>query len=321
MRQQLLSWIHNGAIAPEQVARALEISGLYPDGERWRWFLDRLLLVMGVLALACAVIFFFAFNWDALGRTAQFALVQALLLAAVLAWWRLGPGTPAGQVALIAACLMLGGLLALFGQTYQTGADTWQLFATWAMLLLPWAVLGRLAPVWLLWLALLNLALSLYHQTFGGLLWLPFGREDELLWLLFGFNAAAWAIWEFLATRLAWLNRRWAVRLIALACGSSVTLLVLYTIFEPSHTGLLAWPVYALWLAALYFVYGQKRPDLFMLAGACLSIIVSSTAVLGNALLGGSGTPAALLFIALVVIAEAGAAALWLKRVHAEHTP
>lgn len=320
MRQQLIDWIAHGAIAPEQVARALEISGLYPDGVRWRRFLDRLMLVLGVLALTCAVIFFFAFNWDALSRMAQFALVQALLLVAIFAWWRLGPDTLPGKAALIAAGVLLGGLLALFGQTYQTGADTWQLFATWAVLLLPWALLGRLAPLWLLWLGLLNLALTIYYQTFGGLFGLLFGNRDELLWTLFLFNLAAWIVWELLATRLPWLNWRWAVRLIALGCGTCVTLLVLYTIFEPSHTGLAAWPVYAIWLAGLYFVYRQKWPDLFMLAGACFSIIVSSTTLLGNALLGGSGTEAALLFLAMVVIAEAGAAAVWLKRVHAEQS-
>ena len=36
----------------------------------------------------------------------------------------------------------IAGLLAFVGQTYQTGADAWQLFATWAALALVWA-LGR----------------------------------------------------------------------------------------------------------------------------------------------------------------------------------
>ena len=47
---------------------------------------------------------------------------------------------PAGKAALLAAALLTGGLLALIGQTYQTGADTFELFATWAALILPWVL-------------------------------------------------------------------------------------------------------------------------------------------------------------------------------------
>ena len=35
------------------------------------------------------------------------------------------------------ALLGIGGLFAYFGQTHQTGADPWQLFALWAALVLP----------------------------------------------------------------------------------------------------------------------------------------------------------------------------------------
>jgi len=320
MRQQLIHWIEGGSIAPDRIEQALEVSGLYPDGAGWRKFLDRLMLVLGVLALTTAVIFFIAFNWNSLGRMAQFALMQGLVLVAVIAWWRLGPDGLPGKAALIAASIFLGGMLALVGQTYQTGADTWQLFSTWAVLLLPWALSGRLAPLWLLWLGLLNLALVIYHQTFGGLFWALFGSQDELFWILFLFNQVAWIVWELLATRFDWLNWRWAVRLIALGCGTCLTLLVLYTLFESSSNNLAAWPVYLVWLAALYFVYRKLWPDLFMLAGACFSVIVTSTTLLGKVLLGGSGTSAGLLFIALVVIAQAGGAAVWLKRMHAEQS-
>ncbi len=56
---------------------------------------------------------------------------------------RLGPECTPGKAALLLATLLLGVFLALFGQTYQTGADPWQLFANWALLILPWEV----APV------------------------------------------------------------------------------------------------------------------------------------------------------------------------------
>ena len=52
--------------------------------------------------------------------------------------------------------------------------------------MLPWAIIGRFAIVWTLWLALLNLTLLLYHQTFRSFFWLMFESETGLLWLVFG---------------------------------------------------------------------------------------------------------------------------------------
>ncbi|MET0204922.1 MAG: DUF2157 domain-containing protein [Casimicrobiaceae bacterium] len=48
-----------------------------------------------------------------------------------LAVWR-GLDTLPGKAALVAA-LLAGALLALVGQVYQTGADTFELFAAWAV--------------------------------------------------------------------------------------------------------------------------------------------------------------------------------------------
>jgi hypothetical protein len=45
---------------------------------------------------------------------------------------------PAARTPLsLLALLNIGGLFAYFGQTYQTGADPWQLFSLWAALSLP----------------------------------------------------------------------------------------------------------------------------------------------------------------------------------------
>ena len=191
-----MHWLDSGAIAADRAEEAFAASGLAPDAAAWLRFVDALLLLLGGLARASGVVFFVAFNWDSIDTLLQFALVQVALFIAVLAWWRLGLDQPAGQVALLVAAVLLGALLALFGQTYQTGADPWQLFATWALLMLPWAVVGRFAPLWLLWLLLLNLALAMYYKARFGLLGAAFGSKDDLVWLLFALNGLAWIAWE-----------------------------------------------------------------------------------------------------------------------------
>ena len=69
---------------------------------------------------------------------------------------------------LLSAMILVGGLMALFGQTYQTGADPWQLFFNWALLVFPWVLISRFHVMWLVWLGLLNLSVHQYFQVFGG---------------------------------------------------------------------------------------------------------------------------------------------------------
>lgn len=315
-RSQLLRWAGQGDISREQLPAALALAGVTPTPERWLRFLDRLLLWSGVLALVTAVIFFFAFNWSEMGRYTKFALVEAAVVIALFCYWRLGAERLAGELSLLAAAILLGGLLALFGQVYQTGADTWQLFATWALLIVPWVVVGRFAALWLVWLALLNMALLLYFQVHGALLGVLFSTDLELL-TLFAFNGVAVVVWESAAIRHEWLRGRWAVRLLALASGVTVTLSAIGTIFGWSGATGFATIVYPLWLALLYGVYRRRIPDLFMLAGGVLSLIVAVTAWLADLLLD-SGAAGGFFIIAVAVIALSALAARWLRAVHRE---
>jgi uncharacterized membrane protein AbrB (regulator of aidB expression) len=59
-------------------------------------------------------------------------------------------------------------------------------------------------------------------------------------------------------------------------------------------------------------------PDLFVLAGGCLSVIVVATAFLAKHLLQGREEAAAFLLIAMAVIAMAAVCGWWLKRVARE---
>src|SRR5215471_17509745 len=209
-RDTILAWAEQGRLTPDQTPTALRLAGVLPTPSQWLRFLDRLLLWLSTVLLAAAVIFFFAYNWQALGRYPKFALVEVPLVLAVLLAWRFGLEHATGKAALVAAALLVGALLALVGQTYQTGADTYELFTTWALAILPWVLVGRLAALWLFWIGLINLAMILYFHVFGRLLGSVSGTP-QLLWWLFGLNTTALALWETLARRgIAWLNERWA---------------------------------------------------------------------------------------------------------------
>lgn len=315
-RREILEWAGQGRIAPQNLRAALELGAVLPTAEQWRRFLDRLLLFMGAVMLAASVIFFLAYNWQDLGRYTKFGLVQALLLVALAFVWRLGLERVSGKAALLTAALLTGALLALVGQTYQTGADTYELFAAWAVAILPWVVLARFPALWILWLALVNLAVTLYFQAFGGWLGIVFGPERQL-WLLFGLNTAALLAWEAAAAAgVEWLHERWPVRLIATASGVLVTVLAVMAVFDSKYG--VAWSVIAwlAWLGAAYAVYRRRIKDLYMLAGGVLSMIVVVTAFLGKHLI--RGEAGGFLLIGLIVIGMSAAGSYWLKNVATE---
>ena len=316
-RRELISLIEQGVIPPEQVMRAVQASGLHPSPRAWALFIDRLLLWLGGLALAFAVLFFVAYNWAEMGRWLRFGVVQvATVLAVGIAVWP--KASPMVQrVALTSATLLVGVLLALFGQVYQTGADPWQLFFSWALLTLPWVWVARYELLWVLWLGLLNLAVGLYFRTWGG----PFGvltSSDAALWGLFGLNTLALITWEWGARFRGW-PRQWAVRLLAVGSGVPITLLMMMLIVD----GGLVWSpvlaIYPLWLMALYGIYRYWRPDLFMIAGGCVSALTVTTLLLARRLLWeGDWRPGSLLLLAIMVVIMGAGAVVWLKRLHRE---
>ncbi|KAA0011970.1 DUF2157 domain-containing protein [Billgrantia pellis] len=319
IRRELAALIERRAIPHEHVARAVSLSGLYPSGRAWQVFLDRLLLWLGSLALVFGLLFLIAYNWSEMGRWQRFGLVQAALVTAIgVYWWAEGRGVVA-RVALTAASLLLGVLLALFGQVYQTGADPWQLFVAWALLMLPWALVARFDVLWVLWLGLLNLAVALYFRTWGGALDVLFLGGEAALWGVFLLNTAALAAWELGARRRRWLSVGWATRLLAVGSGVPITLLAMVPLIEERLSFTPALLAFAAWLAALYAVYRHWRPDLFMLAEGCLSLIAVITLSLARHLLWHTEAGGFLL-LAVVVLGLGAAGVFWLKRLQREIT-
>jgi uncharacterized membrane protein len=316
-RKHIIDWAEQGRLDPGAVRDALAFAGVTPDAARWRRFIDALLLSLGSALIAAGVIFFLAYNWDGIGRFARFVLVEAVLAASIAIAWYAGLEKPVGKAALLLASLLTGALLALVGQTYQTGADPYELFAIWALLILPWTLASRVPALWLLVVALLNLAVALYFQAFRGLFGIVFG-SGTLVWSLFVLNTAALVVWEIAAFNgAAWLKARWAARVLATASGSLATILGLWAIFESSDVGPLAFPACALWLGAAYFYYRHRERDLFVLAGGVLSVSVLVSAFLGDKLLG-HAEAGGFLVIGLAVIGMSAAGAWWLKRIATE---
>ena len=321
-RPILLEWAEQARLDGAKLSEALRLTDVIPTASHWRRFIDKLLLGLGALLVVSGVIFFFAYNWGELSRFSRFALVEGLIVITLLAVWHLGLDKLSGKATLMAAGVLVGALLALVGQTYQTGADTYELFAVWCVLILPWAALSRFDLMWLFSLLLLNVAIILYYKTFGGFFNTSLGVE-QLLWLLFILNTAVLMLWECAVHtgRSTRRSVRWMTRLLASVSGGLITVLAVTAVFDNESWGLLpALLIWSCWMLMAYSWYRKTELDIFVLAVAGLSVVVVINVALGRFIfdilniddLGG------LLLMSFSIIGLSATAALWLKRVVTE---
>ena len=310
---QLREWRRDGALDPAAAAVAREALGPAPDAALWHWFLDRLALWLGIALCAAGAICFIAANWEYIGKFARLYGMQALLIATVAVAARLGLARLGGQAALWLAMVLLGGLLALIGQTYQTGADTWELFTLWSVLALPWAFAGRHAAIWLLWAMVANIALGLWAHTMGG----PRLNQEHSLMLVGLFDLVLFLGWRFAAGQWPEFGGDGGPRLLTAVALFCLSVPAMESAFETGgHTfgyEVLAWSA---GVAVLLTVELRRRRDRAVLAMAVISSIAVSTVwlfELATDVL--DREPAALwLLLAVVVLGEATAGAWWLRR-------
>jgi len=237
----------------------------------WPVFLRKTALSLSCLLLASAGICWVAANWQHASRLAKLAGVQALLAVIVLlAAWAYRRGRANDHNFSAAACLTglagvcTGALLALVGQIYQTGADTWELFLLWAVLLLPWLLATRTVFLALLLAVLLNVSLALYLYLWfgdlGGWGWLAVLDPRASALLLAGLDLTLLVVWEAAVDRL---DDRWRVgpRLLLAAVAGWLFVAALATGLDDSGVILTALAGMAV-MAACYVAYTRWRSDL-----------------------------------------------------------
>ena len=316
-RDQLLDWTEQGLLTRGQLGQALAPEHPWPASRHWRWALDGLLAYTGSLLLALGVIFFFAFNWDDLHRGHKLLLALAVLTGFAGAALLFQSGSPLYRACLFGAALATGGALALVGQTYQTGADIWQLFASWSLLILPWALLSRSAACWgLLWLVF-NLALLRYfatHQLWPGV---SLFSTRGLLGVALG-NLLLLLVFELLGPRLLLSPGRCLPRLAGFALISALALGAAIGWWQAEYRGFMV-ALGLLYLTAIP-CYLELRRDLLMLALLVYSMVGVASAGLSHWLEGSVDSFTLMSTLGLFVLLTSALASLWLHRLHREQS-
>jgi uncharacterized membrane protein len=227
LRQQLfaLSAHHGLSAAQAQRLHELALPGTEPAALR-RW-LPRATALLAAALGGLGLVMWVAANWAELGRFARFALLQGLILALCLgAAWRPAARAPLALLAFVAS----GALFAYIGQTYQTGADPWQLFALWALLTLPLALALRSDLLWTPWALVALVGITLWTHTHAGRSWRV--APEQLPVHLLGFAMMlALAAWLSPALRRWTGAGLWSLRLVAWGAVTAVSLSALFGLF------------------------------------------------------------------------------------------
>lgn len=290
-RKELDALAAHHRLGTDAIESMMALAGARPKPAELRGFGVRLLHLSGVLSLAAGVVFLVASNWGALSVLGRFVLVEGLLVLCVgVALWRPAPHA-VGRYALLLAFIVTGALLALFGQTYQTGADVYELFLNWALVGAVFAVAAQWSVVWAAWALVLNVSLWLYcgARPEAGPLWVAFSFWDldpaRLLLVPLVVDVLLWlAVMRLQHTRWSALAPTWLARFV-LACvvgvgtWSAMLVVVREGRGDLSALGLVVPLVAFVGIAARTL---RQKVDVFPLAAIEGSLILLSTVWLGR---------------------------------------
>ena len=343
-RRTIEQLLHQGLLPLKNTEAAATHLEVYPSKRTWLIFFDKALLIIGTVALVLSLVFFIAYNWQSLGKIGKFALVEGALVITIALYVALSFRRQfqlIRQLLLLIASIITGSLLALFGQIYQTGADTWQLFFAWALLITPWVVIARFPALWLLWLGLINAFLLLYLDV-ANLQFIKYSLQNiSQVAILALFNFIAFYSWligfdnktsssiPYLFHRInvkkstAQINSaqtnsslHWSTYVVGFLSTFFMTYLAIVTVFDNGNiwATLIATLLWLGWCGFMLWQFYQRRLDLLMLTYLSFSIITVVMFWVGKWLLDdfeGGG----FLLLALLLVGMSSAAVVWLRKV------
>lgn len=247
----------------------------------WQRYLNLLFLLLTVGFLTSGVVTLIAANLDYFSDLAKIYGLQTLLVVTVILgiYCFIRESRRQAKEKLkwktyslfFVVSVLIGGLFALVGQTYQTGADVWQLFAVWTLCQLPFLLLFPNVASALLFAATANVAFYLFNEQ---------NSHNSMCYAVL-INAGLLVISELFSK--AFHDQHWRILpkvFLVLTFASLFGLIVIYDVYfyayawgelgrSPLSSLLIAIPA----LIALY-VYHKYRFDF-------INLIISVIALLG----------------------------------------
>jgi len=258
-------------LTEEKVAKTLKDS-VYNDKEAWEKFLRLFFISLGVGFTVSGIVFFFAYNWQDLHKFTKIGLTEGVLITAAILTLLPKINDNIKNIILTGVSVLVGVTFAVFGQIYQTGANAYDLFLAWTVFVTLWVLMSNFAPLWLLYLVLINTTFILYSQQVAKD-WL----EVFICTLLFVINVGV------LISATLFVKKKiphWFLNTVALAATSYATIGIVIGIFDKYQA---AFPILIL-ITVIVFALGMWH-GLKTKSGFYLSVIPFSLIIIVSALL------------------------------------
>lgn len=262
-------------LTEQGIEKALK-ENVYNDKEKWERFLRVFFITLGIGFTVSGIIFFFAYNWADLHKFAKIGLTQGLILITTILVLYPKIDINIRSIILTGSAILVGVLFAVFGQIYQTGANAYDFFLAWTVFVTLWVIVSNFAPLWLLYLILINTTLILYSEQVA-----KDWSEVLVFTLLFIINTIA-LLFSFLLSKYKKLAAipNWFINTVTLASTSYATIGIVIGIFDKYQV---AFPILIFITSIVYALgiwYGLKAKSGFYLSVIPFNIIVIISAFL-----------------------------------------
>lgn len=269
---------------------------IYTTATSWQKFLRLFFITLGIGFTTTGVLFFFAYNWADLHKFIKIGIIETLIVSLIAIVLFSKINLDIKNILLTGASILVGVLFAVFGQIYQTGANAYDFFLGWTLFITLWVVISNYAPLWLVFIILINTTLILYTQQVAHS-W----SEIFVFTLLFSINLV------FLIAALAGkrfipkLNApAWFSNIIALATVSFSTIGICFGIFDKLEVTFMVLLIATTLLYLLGIKYGLKVKSGFYLSIISFCVIITITTFFIKL----SNDAGMFLFISLFIVAS-----------------
>ena len=248
------------------------------EKENFTTFFSHLFTLLGTIFLASGVMFFIAYNWEVLGKFFKFGIVEFAILGSFVLAYFLKEESFGFKSAIVVGSFLIGVLLALFGQVYQTGAQPYELFVTWVLLVLPIALLTKFSAIWLFEIVLINFIIFLYD--FNYIMSYSESRYAKID-TLFIVNFVILIAWSLLSNHISFLNKKYAIRFIATLATFWGTVAVIQFMID-RHSSAIGILAYMFFMVYMFYRYRVKEIDIYILSILLFSLNLSALSLLAR---------------------------------------
>lgn len=277
----------------------------------WSWT-NRILLFLGSALVLAGIVFFFAFNWAKMGPMFKFFLIEVSILVCVIGVLKVGLEKITGKILLLSAALLVGVFLAVFGQVYQTGADAYELFVGWSLLIAGWVFISKFPSLWLMWITLINTGLILF--------WLQVlipnkaAKYSTLFILLALINTTVLALSHYGHRKgMKWLTPSWHHGLILTSILAYLVIPSFSFIVGVRHASAVPFLLLVLFLAGAFPFFRFYFPDKTSLTLCTLAGCIILLTLIGRVIFSPHSNEVSLLLFGIIVIGVFSTAAYWLR--------